>query len=910
MAAVHVTDAEGPAEAAPSAPSTGNRVRSISEGSAASEGSDAALGGLGAATKDGDSKERRPSKRRSSMMAMLGGHSIKGASSSVVKRPSTKKSTAGQIKTPTQLIAEQREKRMANAKTSSGKRGPKSRRHSLGSTTTMTPLPMRKGDVPSVGHGAGTGGAAAGDRYRVANSVFASGGLTNGLALPGAAAADRQRRNSSASVASIGSRGSAAGRAAGQRSNSLAGGSFKGAGSMYASGAFGSGSFAMNMGAGPGTRRVDRPDGSGSNTPIHVPVVDNIIVDISDWELFRRYGLFNPQSSFRISWDLTTVLLLFYILMTVPYRVAFEGIPTDFELFIEWIVDIFFITDLIVNFRTGYIDNVRGEVVMHPRRIAVNYLRTWFVIDFLSSIPVDRFLPEASATSYGAADDSSFDGQNLKVLKAGKAVKAFKLLRLAKLLRFLKLSTIMERVEETFSINRVGLKIFKLVSGTLILCHFNACIWYLLASFSEERDTWLTRMDLQNDKEGSKYLISFYYIVSTVMTVGYGDVTPTTDGEQLFTVYIMIVGAGFFGFILANMANLVSKLDAHAQRYHDKMDAMRSYMKNRNLPKELQQRIQRYYKHYLDQKTAFDERELLGELSTFLRQEVALCIINETIYSIPFFRERDPHFLAQLLTVLNPLTCGEGDFVIQKGEEGREMYIVISGLMEVLGKNGEIVCQLEAGGYFGEATALGISSKHFVSVRAITYCEMYSLSRRDLTAAFQEDKEILREMKTIATQELATVRWFMADDTAQRRRTGSNRNGSPTHRKSLLRGEVITRQTLHRWCSQLISNLTFLNAQLDGSSAEKTSVEDLVDNWRNTDFNLAFDDTDDEAAKTLKQKLKQRQSSTEALSMLECRAYVAELQKQLTAFEDSMGSLVSESILVSTGAGMELVQDL
>lgn len=85
------------------------------------------------------------------------------------------------------------------------------------------------------------------------------------------------------------------------------------------------------------------------------------------------------------------------------------------------------------------------------------------------------------------------------------------------------------------------------------------------------------------------------------------------------------------------------------------MDAIVSYMKSRNLPRELQMRIRRYYKHYLEKKTAFDEGSILSELSTFLRQEVAMFLVNDTLYKIPLFErvgKTAPSYtrLAHLLT--------------------------------------------------------------------------------------------------------------------------------------------------------------------------------------------------------------------------------------------------------------------
>ena len=57
---------------------------------------------------------------------------------------------------------------------------------------------------------------------------------------------------------------------------------------------------------------------------------------------------------------------------------------------IDMFVDIMFIADILINFRTTYLHN--GEVVSDPRKIAFNYIKSWFLIDAAAAIPFDLLL--------------------------------------------------------------------------------------------------------------------------------------------------------------------------------------------------------------------------------------------------------------------------------------------------------------------------------------------------------------------------------------------------------------------------------------------------------------------------------------------------------------------------------------
>jgi len=106
------------------------------------------------------------------------------------------------------------------------------------------------------------------------------------------------------------------------------------------------------------------------------------------------------------------------------------------------------------------------------------------------------------------------------MLKAGRVVKALRVVRLTKLVRFLKLAVFIEKLEEHFSINRNLLQLVKLLLGTVVMCHFFACMWMFFGTLDMNTDGWVYAEGVQDLPASTQYLTSFYWAVATLATVG------------------------------------------------------------------------------------------------------------------------------------------------------------------------------------------------------------------------------------------------------------------------------------------------------------------------------------------------------------------------------------------------------
>ena len=76
----------------------------------------------------------------------------------------------------------------------------------------------------------------------------------------------------------------------------------------------------------------------------------------------------------------------------IPYRFCFKARAFGTYKLFETVMEIFFMIDICLNFVTGYYK--KGNVIMKRGPIIRHYLRTWFFLDFLATIPITWFLPE------------------------------------------------------------------------------------------------------------------------------------------------------------------------------------------------------------------------------------------------------------------------------------------------------------------------------------------------------------------------------------------------------------------------------------------------------------------------------------------------------------------------------------
>jgi len=145
----------------------------------------------------------------------------------------------------------------------------------------------------------------------------------------------------------------------------------------------------------------------------------------------------------------------------------------------------------------------------------------WGLIDFLAIVPAIAF---SGSGSY--------------------VFRSFRLLRIIRILKLARYSKALQKLARAFSSIRDDLAVF---------CFLSLIIFFVAAS-----GIYYFENEAQPDKFSS-IPASMWWAISTLTTVGYGDVYPVTAGGKLFTVFILMVGLGLVAVPVGLIASALTR---------------------------------------------------------------------------------------------------------------------------------------------------------------------------------------------------------------------------------------------------------------------------------------------------------------------------------------------------------------
>ena len=281
------------------------------------------------------------------------------------------------------------------------------------------------------------------------------------------------------------------------------------------------------------------------------------------WKISKNcFKVWRPEDSFKVGWDLMGIVLILEELIMIPLLLSFEfETPPELEL-INLLITVFFIMDMVLNLNTGYYS--KGTLVMQRKKIIRKYFSFWFYVDFVSSFPFDLLPLEMLSADETTNDNQTDLSKKARILRI---VRFLRFAKLSKLLRILKLKKTLEKIEDYFQMDltlNTMMEALKLISFIFFLAHWCACFFHLVAVYEKDEGydaTWITNRQYQDEEWNILYVRSLYWSITTMITVGYGDIIPITWIEKIFAIVVMLLACGVFALSMNTIGTIFQDLN-------------------------------------------------------------------------------------------------------------------------------------------------------------------------------------------------------------------------------------------------------------------------------------------------------------------------------------------------------------
>ncbi|CAL8364200.1 unnamed protein product, partial [Arctogadus glacialis] len=335
--------------------------------------------------------------------------------------------------------------------------------------------------------------------------------------------------------------------------------------------------------------------------------------------------------------------------------------------------------------------------------------------------------------------------------EAGRNCQAVSVVHLLKTVRLLRLLRLLQKMDRYSQNSTVVLTL--LMSMFALVAHWMACIWFVIGKKELDGNPlswdigWLHELGRRLESpylfEGgvnatvggpalrSIYVASLYFTLSSLTSVGFGNVSANTDAEKIFSICTMLIGALMHALVFGNVTAIIQRMYSRWSQYHTRTKDLKDFIRVHHLPQGLKQRMLEYFQTTWSVNNGIDSNELLKDFPDELRSDITMHL-NKEILELTLFSGASRGCLRSLSRHIKTSFCAPGEYLLRQGDALQAIFFVCSGSMEVL-KDGMVLAILGKGDLIGATLSVKERViKTNADVKALTYCDMQCINLRGL----------------------------------------------------------------------------------------------------------------------------------------------------------------------------------
>ena len=448
---------------------------------------------------------------------------------------------------------------------------------------------------------------------------------------------------------------------------------------------------------------------------------DDIVIKIDSSEKY----IIHPSNFYFVIFKFIIFILIFYLIIFYPLSFSFHF---DIPIQIHIVIDFFFIIDFFIGFFIGIFDE-EGKMVNNLKLCVYHYITNSFFKNLIISFP---FL-------------SIFHNSN----------SFFKILPLIRIFKFYEYTFNEKDSELYYDKLIINLHIIQPLSmhnplysfleffvGFFILLHISTCMFIYLLDSSDYPNWTTSNFDDSNTRN---YISGFYFSLTTIITVGYGDVTPLSYNERLYTIILMIIGVCLYSMVLSILSSLFEDFQTKEKNNKKNIYILDELRNKYHIPDEIYHKVLRYLK-YTSVINSKDNNLLMNSLPKYYKCALLYEIHGESLNNINFFKGQSNEFKIQSVLFLKELNLIKGEYLIQSGDMIEEFYMVKKGILQIQKETNYVkikILKIREKEHFGEIYMTSSIPMPFDIIGYSKFSELFYFKKSDFITLYEDfPKEI------------------------------------------------------------------------------------------------------------------------------------------------------------------------
>ena len=347
----------------------------------------------------------------------------------------------------------------------------------------------------------------------------------------------------------------------------------------------------------------------------------------------------------------------------------------SFEIF----TDILFIFDLLISFIRGYYTK-QDKVIKDISKIIKNYIFGWFLFDLLSALPFFTYnyykckynndILNTCFTYYSDSFDSFF---NLLII-----LKHLKLLKIMQRNNNQFITRLKEKMSENIKLENISDLSFQIFKYIMCL-HILACFYIFIGRHNSP--SWITANNFQSHPFNSLYITSVYYILTSMTTVGYGDISPKSSLEIFIQVLLLGAGIIIYSWLVSSIGNDINKESYASINFANESKILEEIrITHPNLSYKVYKEIQKYieFRNFRPKKN--DKTILINDLPYTVKNELIISMYNKYINNLGFFKGiSNSNFILKVVMNFGEVVALKNEILLKEDGIIEEMYFVKEG---------------------------------------------------------------------------------------------------------------------------------------------------------------------------------------------------------------------------------------